>query len=501
MAIAWEILDKVRKLKQQEAFVSPTKDKKANINIVLAYPSPYHIGMSSLGYQTIYRLFNLMDDVVCERTFLPENTDLYRSKKTKLFTFESEREVQNFQIVAFSVSYETELLGMIENLELSNIPILSSERNQKYHPLVVAGGPITFSNPLPMGPFVEVVLLGEAEDLIHTMIEFYKEIPDREELLKKLSTQYGFYVPSIHGNYLPPIAKADHALLPAYSAIITPNTELSNMFLIEPERGCSRGCTFCVMRRSTNNGMRLFTPELVLSKVPEFVKKIGLVGAAVSDHPKIVAILEELVLNHKKQIGISSLRADRLTPRFVEMLALGGYKTLTVASDGPSERIREFMEKKIKEKHLIRSAELAKEYNMKTLKLYQMIGIPGETDEDIDEMIDFSLRISKIMKTAIGISPFVAKKNTPLDKSPFEGIKSIDNKLKKINKALGRYVDVRTTSAKWTWIEYQLAQGDYESGFSALKAYRLGGNFSAWKEAFESTGKVINHLQKQPELV
>lgn len=491
MPIAKEILEQVRKKKSDEIFIEKNISKKSAHNLALVYPSPYNVAMSSLGYQTIYRLFNQMDDVNCERSFLPENTDLYRSKKTKLFSYESETEVQNFDIIAFSIAYETELLGLIECLELSNIPVLSTDRNQKFHPLVIGGGPLTFSNPLPAGPFVDLVILGEAEDLIHVFMDMYKEYPDRNELLKKLSEMHGFYVPSIHHNFLPSIAKADHARLPATSAIITPHTELSNMFLIEPERGCSRGCTFCVMRRSTNNGMRIITPEIVLSKVPDFVKKVGLVGAAVSDHPKIVNILEELVINQNKQIGISSLRADRLTPRFVEMLALGGYKTLTVASDGPSERIREFMEKRIKEKHLIHSAELAKEYKMKMIKLYQMIGIPGETDEDIDELIEFTLKISQITKTAMGISPFVAKKNTPLDKSPFEGIKSIDNKLKKINKALGRYVDVRTTSAKWTWIEYQLAQGDYESGFAALKAYKDGGNFAAWKNAFESLNKVI----------
>ncbi|MFN8577105.1 MAG: radical SAM protein [Candidatus Sericytochromatia bacterium] len=441
--------------------------------------------MSSLGYQTIYRLFNQMNDLNCERSFLPENTDIYRAKKTKLFSYESETELQNFDIIAFSIAYETELLGLIECLELSNIPVLSKDRNQKYHPLIISGGPLTFSNPLPVGPFVDLVILGEAEDLIFTFIEMYKEYPERDILLKKLSETHGFYVPSIHHNFLPPIAKADHDKLPATSAIITPHTELSNMFLIEPERGCSRGCTFCVMRRTTNNGMRIMNPDLVLSKVPDFVNKVGLVGAAVSDHPKIVNILEELVISRKKQIGISSLRADRLTPRFVEMLALGGYKTLTVASDGASERVRDFMEKRIKEKHLMRSAELAKEYKMKMIKLYQMIGVPDETDEDIDELIEFTLKISQITKTAMGISPFVAKKNTPLDKSPFEGIKSIDNKLKKITKALGKYVDIRTTSAKWTWVEYQLAQGNYESGLLSLEVYKNGGNFSAWKNVFK----------------
>lgn len=202
---------------------------------------------------------------------------------------------------------------------------------------------------------------------------------------------------------------------------------------------------------------------------------------------KIVPILEELVINRKKQIGISSLRADRLTERFVELLSLGGNKTLTVASDGASERIRDFMEKRIKEKHIVKSAEFAKQFKFKFLKLYQMIGVPGETDEDIDELIDFTIQISKITKTAMGISPFVAKKNTPLDKSDFEGIKSIDNKLKKINKFLGKHIDViKIIFLKWAWIEYKLSQGTYDTGFAVVEAYKNGGNFAAWKTAFEN---------------
>ncbi|MEK7432935.1 MAG: radical SAM protein [Cyanobacteriota bacterium] len=486
MSINRDILLEIRKTKSQEINLSEKIDKEIDTNLALIYPSPYHIAMSSLGYQTIYRLFNNIEGVNCERSFLPENTDMYRKKKTKVFTYESEIEIDKFDILAFSVAYETEIMGFIEIAELSNIPYLSSERDPKYHPLIIAGGPLTFSNPLPLGPFIDVVLLGEAEDLLEIFIENYKEIKDRKKLLEKLSEIHGFYVPSLHKDFLPIIAKADHARLPAHSDILTPNTELANMFLIEPERGCSRGCTFCVMRRSTNNGMRLVTIEDLMSKIPDIAKKVGLVGAAVSDHPKIVPILEELVINRKKQIGISSLRADRLTERFVELLSLGGNKTLTVASDGASERIRDFMEKKIKEKHIIKSAEFAKQFKFKFLKLYQMIGVPGETDEDIDELIDFTIQISKITKTAMGISPFVAKKNTPLDKSDFEGIKSIDNKLKKINKFLGKHIDVRTTSAKWAWIEYKLSQGSYDTGFAVIEAYKNGGNFAAWKTAFEN---------------
>jgi len=473
-----DIINQVRNLKKDEIFLVEKKNNKGSlINIALVYPSPYYIAMSSLGYQTVYKIFNSIENVNCERSFLPDKTSIYWSKRNKIFSFESEEYINKFDIVAFSISYEIEILGLIECLELSNINPLSRNRSSRYDPLVIAGGPLTFSNPLPLGPFVDIVILGEAEEIIPIFIEHYKNYNDKNKLLKKLSELPGFYIPSIHLDYF-------------FSSIITPNTELSNMFLIEPERGCSRGCSFCVMRRSTNNGMRLVSIDKVIEKIPDFVEKVGLVGAAVSDHPKITDILEELVVNRNKKIGISSLRADRLNDKFVNLLVKGGYKTLTVASDGASQRIRNFMEKRIKEEHIIKAAELSKYYGIKTFKIYMMIGVPNETDDDIDELISFSIKISKIINTAITISPFVSKKNTPLDKLPFEDIKSIDNKIKKINKELGKYVDVRNSSAKWAYVEYKLAQGTYSTGFCALSAYNNGGNFSAWKNAFENENNI-----------
>src|SRR5207244_6003597 len=197
----------------------------------------------------------------------------------------------------------------------------------------VAGGPLTFSDPLPLGAFVDVVAIGEAEELAGVLLAAVDAEPDRANLLALLARTDGFWVPSIHGERLPPVAKADDALLPARSTVVTPNTELRSMFLIEPERGCSRGCTYCVMRRSTNGGMRKVSPDVVLDAIPAHVERVGLVGAAVTDHPKIAEIVRRLV-DGGRQIGISSLRADRLTDEFVGLLARGGYRTLTTASDG-----------------------------------------------------------------------------------------------------------------------------------------------------------------------
>jgi radical SAM superfamily enzyme YgiQ (UPF0313 family) len=233
--------------------------------------------------------------------------------------------------------------------------------------------------------------------------------------------------------------------------------------------------------------MRVVPVDRVLSSIPDSARRVGLVGAAVSDHPRIVQILEAIVASGR-EIGISSLRADRLTPEFTAALVRGGYKTLTVASDAASERMRDEMQKRIREKHLLRAAELARQSGMHQLKNYMMIGVPGETDADLDELVAFSLRQAEVagprIKTSLGIAPFVSKRNTPLDRTPFVGVKEAERRLQRLRKGLHPSVEVRPTSARWAWAEYQLAQGGHDAGLAALDAWRAGGSFAAWKRAF-----------------
>jgi len=237
------------------------------------------------------------------------------------------------------------------------------------------------------------------------------------------------------------------------------------------------------MRRSTNGGMRKIAPEVVLDAIPAHARRVGLVGAAVTDHPKIAEIVRALV-DGGREVGISSLRADRLTDELVGLLARGGYRTLTTASDGASERMRELIERKTKEKHLVRAAELARANGMRGLKLYEMVGLPGETDDDIDELVRFSRELSKLIPLALGVAPFVAKRNTPLDGAPYAGIRAVEDKLERLRKGLRGAVEVRPTSARWAWVEYLLAQGGVEAGARAHAAHRAGGSFAAWKRAF-----------------
>ena len=324
--------------------------------------------------------------------------------------------------------------------------------------------------------------MGEGEELIHRILDEYEGGATKEEICVRLSTEPGIYVPAIHGERLKPVAAADNRKLPAYSQIITPNTELANMHLVEAERGCHRKCTYCVMRRSTNGGMRLAEPDDIIASIPEHAQRVGLVGAAVSDHPKLLDIVTR-VTESGRGIGLSSLRADRLTDPLVEALAAGGYRTLTVSRDGASERLRKSLQKAIREKHLFAAAELAAKHRMRFLKVYMMVGAPGETDEDIDELIAFCREVSRIAPTALGIAPFVAKRNTPLDRADFAGIKPVERTLKRLQRELRGVVDLRSTSARWAWVEWCFAQGGFDMAHVALQAYRNGGGFAAYKRA------------------
>lgn len=451
---------------------------KGRRQIALVYPSPYAVGMASLGFQNVYRLLNHLPDTQAQRAFLPENGE-------RLLTYEGQRPVGDFPVVALSVAYELELPGFFECLTAAGIPCLRSQRDDT-SPLVVCGGPLTFSNPVPLAPFADVIVLGEAEDVLEPLVDAAFSAGSRRDVLRALSEIPGVYVPELHRDTLPALAKASDAKLPACSAIVTPNSALPDMFLIEPERGCSRGCTFCVMRRTTNGGMRLVPAARVLSLIPEHARRVGLVGAAVTDHPELEALVEQIV-GGGRQIGISSLRADRLTPKLMGLLRDGGYRTLTVASDGASERLRADMEKKIRSRHLVRAAELAGQFQMAILKVYMMVGVPTETYEDLDELAALTLeQVAAAGRTrvALGVAPFVAKRNTPLDGLPFVGIAEADRRMDYLRKRLSGRAQVRPVSARWAFVEHALAQGDARHGVAAYEAWRAGGSFGAFRRAF-----------------
>jgi radical SAM superfamily enzyme YgiQ (UPF0313 family) len=212
------------------------------------------------------------------------------------------------------------------------------------------------------------------------------------------------------------------------------------------------------------------------------------VGAAVSDHPRIVPLVNTLA-DQGREVGLSSLRPDRLSDEFVGALKRVGYKTLTTAMDGPSERLRDTLERRARPKHLLKCAEMARKHKMERLKLYLMIGLPTETEADIDECSAFTTELSKIIPVSLGIAPFCAKRNTPLDGEPFAGIDVVTDRLDRLKRGLRGRADVRSTSAKWAWVEYVLAQGGEAEGLAVADVVRAGGGFAAYKKAFGEIAK------------
>jgi radical SAM superfamily enzyme YgiQ (UPF0313 family) len=463
--------------------------KQAPFTVALCYPSPYRVGMSSLGFQRIYRALMEAPGLACERAFLDDEceSDAARQAEHPL-TYESMRPIEELPVLAFSVAYELEIAGVVRMLQAAGIPPRRANRDAR-HPLVIAGGPLTFSNPLPLAAIVDAIVVGEAESRTVVVAQAIAEAGRRGDQLDVIAKIPHVFVPTHHAS-LPNVGAEDDAMLPAYSAIRTPHAELSDMFLVETERGCSRGCTYCVMRRSTNGGMRIVPQERVLDVIPRDARRVGLVGAAVSDHPKIVSIVNALA-DRGCEVGLSSLRPDRLATHedFVAALARAGYRTLTTAMDGTSERIRATLDRRARPAHLIRCAELAKEHGMDRLKLYLMVGTPGETDADVDECALFATELSRILPLALGIAPFCPKRNTPLDGAPFAGIRTVDARLDRLRKGLRGRADMRATSARWAWVEYVLAQGGEAEGLAVIEAVEADGSFRAYERAFAGVKK------------
>jgi len=465
-------------------------DKDAPFRVALVYPSPYHVGMSSLGYQRVYREIQAMDGACCERVFLADGADEPSARVVEEpVSYEGLRPLSDFPVVAFSVAYELELAGVVRLLDAAMIPALRSERGDRY-PFVLAGGPLTFSNPVPLAPFIDAIVLGESEGIVEWALSVLRDAPSREAATLTLSTHPSIFVPRHHGSTLPALAACDDALLPAHGAIRTPHTELSNMFLIEAERGCSRGCQYCVMRRTTNGGMRIVPKEVVLEKIPEDARRVGLVGAAVSDHPRIVDILRALT-ERGCEVGLSSLRPDRMKDELVAALSKAGYRTLTTALDGASQRLRDLIERRGREPHYVAAAELAKKHGMNRVKLYLMLGVPTETDADIDECSRFISELSKILPVALGVAPFCAKRRTPLDEQPFAGIDVVEDTIARLRAGLKGRADVRSPSARWAWVEYALAQGDEQEGLALARAVRAGGRFADFRRELVALGYAV----------
>lgn len=455
------------------------KEPGGRINICLVYPNTYHVGMSNLGFQGIYTLLNERNDVLCERSFFPDDEDIeeYAKTKTELFSLESKRPLNRFDIVAFSVSFENDYPNVLKILELSNIPSRASDRKAS-HPLIILGGVCAFFNPEPLADFFDICFIGEAEEMLQEFLEAYKESETRAELYKKASQIEGVYVPKFYtakyNNGIPQresLENAPEKIKKQYikdissnkfrPSIITPETEFSGMYLIEAMRGCPWQCRFCVAGHIYNPPRKkeLNAIKQEISRALKTTKRVGLIGPSLTDYPfaKDVLKLEGV------DFSITSLRASRKSAELAGLLK--GHKSTSIAPEAGTERLRRVIAKKITEDDIIETSKLIFAEGMENLRLYFMIGLPTETDEDINGIVNLVKKIRAVSKKGgltLTLSTFVPKPFTPFQWHPMEKIEIVKDRIKTIKKLLLPIKGIRVFHdvPKYAYMQGLFSMGD-----------------------------------------
>jgi len=466
-----------------------TKDWGGKLSVALIYPNSYYLGMSNLGIHAIYKLLNDYDDVVCERVFWEkENAD----KNKPPVSVESRRPLADFSVLAFSISYELDYFNIVSILRASGIPLRAAERDET-HPLVIAGGPCITANPIPLAPFFDCFGVGEAESILPAMLLVLAEDigGNRDDLLKALAVLPGIYVPArppknpVVRQYVKDIDK-----IFTTSVVLTPDTELKDLFLIEVERGCQRGCRFCLVN-SIFSPMRFRSVDSLTQQAEEGLrlrKHIGLVGPAVTDHPHIVDLLDNLI-RMGAQLSISSLRIGSLSREIISLLAKGNANTITLAPEAGSERLRRLINKGVSDNDILEVADMVGGHRFKNLKLYFMIGLPTETDNDIEDIIKLVLSIKARLdkyrygtRLNLNVTPFVPKAGTPFQWLPIAPLDVLNHRLALLKKSLPvRGIILKTESPAWSHVQGTLARGD--TGLAEVLASIDEISLSSWRKA------------------
>ena len=498
------------------------KPHDGRLRVALAFPNTYYVGMSNLGFQTVYRLFNALDDVVCERVFLPGRSELEAAlaRPGSLATLESGTPVRDFDVFAFSVSFEWDYTNIVTLLRLAGLPLYAAGRDSR-HPLVVIGGAVTFVNPEPLAPFADVVAAGEGEALVPALVSRIAGATDRPSFLEGLAADRGFYVPSlIDVRYAAdgtieafspaagsgaqvPVRKA--ALTssaggePPSTMVFTPDTEFGSRLLVEVVRGCANLCRFC-WAGYNYLPVRAFPADRILEiarAARPHSSRIGLVSIALCDHPEIERLLAGL-LAMGYSISPASLRLDDLTEPVVRLLRESGERSITIAPETGSDRLRRVINKTMTNDEIVERADLIFRSGIDNLKLYYMIGLPTETDEDLVAIRDLTVAIKDRMlahgrprgqlgRISASVNPLVPKPGTAYQWLPMADPASIERSIKRL-RALTSGLDnvyFSIKSERHAFYQALLSLGDRRVAPVVVAAERNGGQ---WRAAAAEAG-------------
>ena len=417
---------------------------------------------------------------------------------------------KNTDAIAFSLSFDFDFNGVFNILERNKIPILSTERDSK-HPLIFSGGPVITTNPRPYDKIFDFMIIGDGEDVFIEVLEILKQRDDKITCLKKLSKLEGIYVPNITKKVKKRTADLKNVI---FTPILSDKSYFKNTFIIELQRGCMNRCAFCTASY-LNLPFRSYPYEQIIEAIEtglKYTNKIALLGAQISAHPdfdKIINYLKEKMESGQNiELGISSLRAASITSKLVQTLVLGGQKTSTIAIEAASERLRKYINKNLSTEQILNAVKICRENGLTGLKIYSMLGIPTETQEDVEEFVNLAKKIkseNKGFDITFSFSTFVPKPQTPMQRAKRESTKELEKKQKLLEKELSKLgIHTKFSSAKWDFWQTLLSRGNTELWEFMIDVYKNGGGHSAYKTALKNLhidiSKPINGFDKDDSL-